>query len=600
MQIDGLEAFEQIGEGGFGTVYRATDPQHGRKVAVKLLRDAPDEAGRRRFDRERRAMGTLSGHPNIAVVHSSGVDPDGRLYLVMEHLPGGSMADRLEAGPMDPAAVVDVGRGLADALALAHEQGVLHLDVKPENVLLSDFGAAKLVDFGIAAFVNDGFTTTIRATPAYAAPEVLEGQPPGPAADVYGLGATLYALLMGRAPYGGSETGALSVIRAVATDDVPRVDRADVSTELAGLLEACMAKSAADRPSSMAEVRDRLAAISPTAAGAAPRSAAPATVTMAGGSFPATSTTGTPPHGARTGEPVTALDEPSASTPSGPGRALVLGVVIVLALVAAVALWAASRGDDTSADGSDETATTETTETSGSDTTATTSTTAPTTTVPATTAAPTTQAAAPTTAPLPTVPLPPEGPTASNAFWSTDVQNNQAVDDTVTLPIGAPSLCLNWAYTDLPVGASFAVRWSVDGQPVRRYDATGENRGNVAGTFWACANDFDNGLGAGRYEASWVVDGDRVFTHSFRVGPQRGTTVFVENDSGAPICAVHLDVAGASSVGIDRLPGPIPDGQSFPIGVSAGDWSIRVVDCDRRIVLQQVVDADEDVTVVVG
>lgn len=275
LHIDGLEPLAEIGRGGFGVVHLARDVAHGRSVAVKTLPRLSDEGARRRFDRERRAMGSLSGHPHIGVIHTSGVNEVGDPYIVMELLGGGSLGDRIAAGPMPVDEVIDIGLALADALAAAHAAGVLHLDMKPDNVLMSDFGRPKIVDFGIAALVDDDTaTTTIRATPAYADPEVLDGRPSTPASDVYGLAATMYALLTGQAPYssraGTSGESSLGILRRVAVEPVPRIERADVPAPLADLLQRAMAKQAAERPGSMADFAAALAAVGTTGAAASP------------------------------------------------------------------------------------------------------------------------------------------------------------------------------------------------------------------------------------------------------------------------------------------------------------------------------------------
>ena len=271
--IEGLTFERELGRGGFGVVHLAQDDAHGRQVAVKTLIGALDEGARRRFDRERRAMGTLSGHPNIGVVHTSGFDDAGQAYIVMEHLSGGSLEDRLERGPMPVSEVVDIGEALADALHTAHRSGVLHLDIKPANVLYSSFGRPKLVDFGIAAIVGDEHvTTTIRATPAFAAPEIFDGQPATEASDVYGLGATMYALLMGHPPYTTTgDESALQILRELASAPVPVADRADVPEDLRRLLGQAMAKDPAERPASMEAFQRLLAAqrVEPSAADAA-------------------------------------------------------------------------------------------------------------------------------------------------------------------------------------------------------------------------------------------------------------------------------------------------------------------------------------------
>src|SRR5436305_4526293 len=140
--IDGYEDAAVIGRGGFAVVYRARQRAFHRTVAVKVLSGATvDDATLRRFDRERAAIGTLSGHPNIVTVYDSGLTANGVPYLAMEHLARGSLADELHrTGPLDWRQVLPWGIKLTGALESAHRLGVLHRDIKPENVLLSNFG----------------------------------------------------------------------------------------------------------------------------------------------------------------------------------------------------------------------------------------------------------------------------------------------------------------------------------------------------------------------------------------------------------------------------------------------------------------------------
>lgn len=264
-EIDGFTPIAVIGRGGFGTVHRAADDAHGREVAVKVLGRITDDSARRRFDRERRAMGTLSGHPTIGIVYTSGFTANHEPYIVMEMIRGGSLADRLEKdGPLPVREVAELGATLAEALHHAHEGGVLHLDLKPENILMSRFGRPKIVDFGIAAIIDDdSATSTIRATPSYADPDVLEGKPGTERSDVYGLAATLYTLLVGSAPYSDGPDGLYRVMQRVALDPVPSVDRTDVSPQFAALLRRAMSKDPADRPESMEEFARLLRDIEP-------------------------------------------------------------------------------------------------------------------------------------------------------------------------------------------------------------------------------------------------------------------------------------------------------------------------------------------------
>ena len=262
-EIPGFTAIDVIGRGGFGVVHRAADEAHGRDVAVKILSRIDDDSARRRFDRERRAMGTLSGHPNIGIVYTSGFTDHNEPYIVMEMIRGGSLADRLErAGPMPAAEVGELGLVLAEALQVAHDTGVLHLDLKPENILMSRFGRPKIVDFGIAALVDDESRTgTIRATPAYADPTVLEGAPGTERSDVYGLAATMFTLLDGEPPYSKGPSGLYQVMRRVALDPVPFVDRHDVSRELSAFLRRAMDKDPARRPATMNDFARELRSI---------------------------------------------------------------------------------------------------------------------------------------------------------------------------------------------------------------------------------------------------------------------------------------------------------------------------------------------------
>ncbi|MDH3682842.1 MAG: serine/threonine protein kinase [Acidimicrobiia bacterium] len=150
IELEGLEGLTEIGRGGFGVVYRAVETDLNRTVAVKLLNTASADVLQRRLDRERRAMGVLSGHPNIVTIHRTGM-AGGSPFLVMEFLGGGSLADRLATGgPLHWRQAVEIGVAMADAVEAAHRAGVLHRDIKPGNILLSSAGVPKLGDFGIA------------------------------------------------------------------------------------------------------------------------------------------------------------------------------------------------------------------------------------------------------------------------------------------------------------------------------------------------------------------------------------------------------------------------------------------------------------------
>ncbi len=182
----------------------------------------PDVA--RRFDRERKAMGRLSNHEGIVPVYSSGITSLGEPYLVMPYYPNGSLQDQIDAGPLDWRKAVTYVDSAADTMAAAHEEGVVHLDIKPANILLTAAGAPRIADFGIAKLASGSGvaarTTGTAFTPAYSAPETfLDGQAT-PAADVYGLGATLWASLVGHPPFLGpdEDTNLMAVIGRVVNN----------------------------------------------------------------------------------------------------------------------------------------------------------------------------------------------------------------------------------------------------------------------------------------------------------------------------------------------------------------------------------------------
>ncbi len=205
MHLPGLADLTPLGQGGFATVYRARQVQLNREVAVKIDdRVLRTERDRRRFLREAHAAARLSGHPHVVSVHDADFTPQGTPYLVMELCPGGSLADLVRReGPLGPDRVRQLGVQLADALAAAHAEGVLHRDIKPGNILLDRYGTAKLADFGLAALLDaEGSSTVTRdaLSPSYAPPEAFAMARPTPAADVYALAATLYDLLAGKPP----------------------------------------------------------------------------------------------------------------------------------------------------------------------------------------------------------------------------------------------------------------------------------------------------------------------------------------------------------------------------------------------------------------
>lgn len=225
-QIDGVTDLVEIGRGGFGVVFRGHETELDRTVAVKVLSFNLDETARGRFDRERKAMGSLAGHPNIVTIYGSGFSRDDQPYILMEYLPQGSLRDRLnQSGPLDWTDALSISVKLSGAVETAHRAGVLHRDIKPGNVFLSALGEAKLGDFGIARLQGGTETRSglVTASVAHAAPEVLAGHRPDERSDVYSLASLLYELICGRAPFAGTgEESLVSMVARVANDPVPR------------------------------------------------------------------------------------------------------------------------------------------------------------------------------------------------------------------------------------------------------------------------------------------------------------------------------------------------------------------------------------------
>ncbi|KOX04548.1 hypothetical protein ADK65_04750 [Streptomyces sp. NRRL B-1140] len=226
-----------LGRGGMGVVWKAVDEVLGREVAVKELRTYTDAAGpelaalRLRMQREARAAARVR-HPGVIAVHDI-AQVDGRPVIVMELVDGPSLDDVLrERGPLDPGEAAGIGAKVMDALAAAHRAGVLHRDVKPGNILLDRTGRVVLTDFGIATMDDpaDGSATHLTRSGElvgsldYLAPERAQGADPGPASDIWALGATLYAAVEGSSPF--RRTSTFSTLTAIVSEPLPEPRRA--------------------------------------------------------------------------------------------------------------------------------------------------------------------------------------------------------------------------------------------------------------------------------------------------------------------------------------------------------------------------------------
>jgi hypothetical protein len=341
-----------VGRGGHAVVYRAEQPAFGRTVAVKVLTAADlDPVAFERFERERKALGSMSNHPNILTVYEGGVTRSGQAYLVTEYAPRGTLGERLaRRGPVPWPEAVVTGIKLAGALETAHRRGVVHRDVKPENVLLSDYGEPLLGDFGIAR-ITGGFETStaiIRASVAHVPPEVLGGERPRPSTDVYSLASTLLTVIWGRAPFFHEDEAVPELYDRIAREAPPDLRTRGVPGAVCRVLERGLAKRPSDRPPSALAFGEELQA--------AQRALGQAVTTLPIVTADGDANGSRPPADAP--PPLRGVEPPPAPLPSGgaarPDRGprrrrslRTIGVAaLALALVAAVAAGVLLRGDD--------------------------------------------------------------------------------------------------------------------------------------------------------------------------------------------------------------------------------------------------------------
>jgi eukaryotic-like serine/threonine-protein kinase len=261
---DRYELEELCGSGGMSSVYRAHDRLLERTVALKILHEhfMRDDAYVERFRREARAVAQLA-HPNIVTVIDRG-EQDGRQFIVFEFVDGMNLKELVEQeGPLTPREAIELALQVARGLAFAHERGLVHRDVKPQNVLLDGDGRAKVTDFGIAHAVDrEGMTITgtIMGTSNYISPEQARGEPVDEQSDIYSLGCVLYELLTGEVPFDGDNFVAVAMRHV--NDPVPSVSdvRPDVPPHLDWTVRQAMAKDPAERFRSMAEFAAELEA----------------------------------------------------------------------------------------------------------------------------------------------------------------------------------------------------------------------------------------------------------------------------------------------------------------------------------------------------
>jgi eukaryotic-like serine/threonine-protein kinase len=343
------ELVRRIARGGGGTVWEAEDTVLGRTVAVKVV-EIPDELARSERERARsrvlqeaRAAARLH-HPSAVVVHDV-LDDGDHLHLVMELVRAPTLHERVaQRGPLREDEAAATGLALIDVLTVAHERGIVHRDVKPSNVFVLDDGGVKLADFGIAALTGETSLTrtgTALGSPSYLAPEQAQGEQASPAADAWGLGASLYFAVEGEPPF--DRGNAIATVNAVVHAPARAFERADATRPL---LTSLLAKDPRQRPT-LAEAAEELRTLASPTATTSATPAQDATVTQA---LPVLTTgpdTSTPPDGDRADDDRPHDDRPHADAPPSDeahddGRArrralAVLGAVAVLALLTVAA-----------------------------------------------------------------------------------------------------------------------------------------------------------------------------------------------------------------------------------------------------------------------
>src|SRR5215212_6773000 len=240
----------RLGGGGMGVVYKAIDRKLGRPVALKFLPPqwSHDDAAKQRFVREAQAA-SATQHPHICIVHDIATADDGQLFIVMGYYEGQTLKQRLESGALPIDDALDVATQIADGLARAHAQGVIHRDIKTGNLILTEDGV-RIVDFGLATFA-DALQLTVQGstlgTAAYMSPEQVRGEAIDARSDVWAVGVVLYQMLTGHPPFRGAYAEAVG--HAIRNEPPPpiRAERPEVPEDVEQLVFRALHKDAAVR-----------------------------------------------------------------------------------------------------------------------------------------------------------------------------------------------------------------------------------------------------------------------------------------------------------------------------------------------------------------
>ena len=328
--IGRYEIQKELGRGGMAVVYQAHDPMFDREVAVKVLLGAhfSDPNFRTRFEREAKTVAALE-HPAVVPVYDFG-EENGRLFLVMRLMGGGTLTARLQQGSMPVDEAVTIVSRIAPALDAAHAKGIVHRDLKPDNILFDKYGAAYLSDFGIARLAESQATLTGNfaiGTPGYMSPEQIQGQTLDGRSDIYALGVMIFEMLTGKRPF-AADTPAMVLVKQMTTA-IPHLSelQPELPHHFDAIVQQAMAKTREDRPNSAQEIAKQLQ----TSAGITPLS------------LPITTAASVPPAPVQIDTDPTVVEPLVTPEPTENGRSrrwLVLGAVgLLLVVLVGLGVW---------------------------------------------------------------------------------------------------------------------------------------------------------------------------------------------------------------------------------------------------------------------
>ena len=260
--VSHYKILEKLGEGGMGVVYRAEDNKLGRPVALKFLPPhlTKDPEAKKRFIQEAKAASALD-HPNIGVIYEIDETESGEMFIAMGYYEGETLKEKIASGPLPIELSVDISYQVAAGLEKAHAKGIVHRDIKPDNVILTEDGRALILDFGIAKLIGQTKLTKTGAaigTAAYMSPEQIRGEEVGPAADQWALGVVLYEMVTGRLPFQGEYEQAVTY--SILNDDLPEVthQRSECPKDLSAAVRKMLRRNISDRYESMTKLEKDL------------------------------------------------------------------------------------------------------------------------------------------------------------------------------------------------------------------------------------------------------------------------------------------------------------------------------------------------------